>query len=55
MSVINLPMSLFFYQFVCAVGEVSFQYNAFKVTDWSGMLKCLATGSPLLLSQMLFL
>ena len=25
--------SLFFYQYVCAVREVSFQYNTFKVTD----------------------
>ena len=44
--------SLFYYQSVCAVQKVAFQYNTFKVRDWMvRLLKCLATGSPLSLSQ----
>ena len=47
--------SLFFYQSVCAAREVPFNItHSRSEIEWFGLLKCLATGSPLLLCQMLF-
>ena len=47
--------SLFFYQFVRAVREVPFNItHSRSEIEWAGLLKCLATGSPLLLSRRLF-
>ena len=56
MSVFNLRMR------VCSSINLSvlLEKSPFNIThsssqiEWSGLLKCLATGSPLLLSRMLF-
>ena len=56
LSVFNLPMR------VCSSINLSalLEKSPFNIThsrseiEWSGLLKCLATGSPLLLSRMVF-
>ena len=48
-------VSLFFYQSVCAVREFPFNItHSRSEIELSGLLKCLATGSSLLLSLMFF-
>ena len=50
-SVFNLRMSLFFYQSVCADREISFQITRSRSQiEWYGLVKCLATGSPVVVS-----
>ena len=47
--------SLFLYQSVALLEKSPFNITHSRSDiEWSGLLKCLATGSPLLLSRMLF-